>query len=105
MHTLKTRRATALFRRGTGPRTGPLFRMAAGVYSMAYTMPDVIRSFQNERGETMENSGRILATLLGLAVITTLVGAGLTGCSPLDDSQKFDPDTANASTIVGPSSM
>lgn len=53
----------------------------------------------------MENSGRILAALLGLAVMVTLVGAGLTGCSPLDDSQKFDPDTASASTIVGPSSM
>lgn len=53
----------------------------------------------------MENPGRTLTALLGLAVITTLIGAGLTGCSPLDDSQKFDPDTASASTIVGPSSM
>jgi predicted small lipoprotein YifL len=53
----------------------------------------------------MENSGRILTALLGLAVVATLAGAGLTGCSPLDDSQKFDPDTANASTVVGPFSL
>ena len=55
----------------------------------------------------MDKTGRTLTALFGIAVFTTVLGASLTGCSPLDESQKFNPsDTASASSsVTGPTSL